>query len=160
MLIRSWTLRWQLVKYAVELLPENDWAMGAFPASSALNPGGMAAASPYAPVKNCLFVFCSPVSHVNASPWFSDLGVLGTHPLDGNFKSRSARCAVQTLCSSVRSSELGVPSWLYHAILGIYGTRVCPYFLPILMWVFSLSLDVLVLLRSFPDFSQKELFHV
>lgn len=39
MLIRSWTLRWQLVNYAVKLLPRNDWEMGAFSASSVLNPG-------------------------------------------------------------------------------------------------------------------------
>lgn len=49
-------------------------------------------------------------SHGCKPHWLSGLCVWGGHPLGGSFKSLSARRGVQTLHSSQRSQDLGVPS--------------------------------------------------
>ena len=68
MLIRRWTLRQRLVKYAVKPLPEKDWEMGIFICSLCTEPWGERHSECSRAVNNCFFVCYSAMGLMNASP--------------------------------------------------------------------------------------------
>lgn len=122
---QDWTLKQQLVKKVVQLLPGRNCEKGVLPASSALSPEGIQLASAHLPINN-FFPVLQSGSEVCKPDWLSELGVLGVHFLGGTLKTGGAKCEVQTFHSSGRSWYLGVSSWLFGTVMEAeFIGRVC-----------------------------------
>lgn len=87
-------------------------------------PRGTVLESTYMPINNCSFVTVLWVHWIQPSLAFRD--VLRVYCSGGSFKTWSSKCGVPTLQALQKSWELGFPSQLYDAMLGVgFMTIVC-----------------------------------
>lgn len=93
------------------------------PSVLSLNLCWIGTVSPQEPIKNYFFVCYCLVGLMDASP--IGFQILMFQWPGGSFTRWGARYWVQCLCSSGRSWELWVPSWLYDSVLGMWFRWEC-----------------------------------